>query len=125
MWTARFGRGFGPVVRQTTKLILYTQFIIYEYINVPYNRPKCQDGVRSISLLFLYLGTRRGWVVSTIRAYYITLVFYITKIWWISQRRKNPLVLRLHFYRMPKIDQSLKNLFSKAILGFFKVCDII
>jgi len=34
MWRARFGRGFGPVVRQTAKRmnILYIQYYIYVII---------------------------------------------------------------------------------------------
>jgi hypothetical protein len=34
-------------------------------VKVPRNRPKGPDGGRSIALLLLDLGTRRGWVVST------------------------------------------------------------
>jgi hypothetical protein len=34
-------------------------------VNVPRNRPEGPEGGRGIALLFLDLGARRGWVVST------------------------------------------------------------
>jgi hypothetical protein len=34
-------------------------------VKVPCNRPKGSEGGRGIALLFLDLGARRGWVVST------------------------------------------------------------
>jgi hypothetical protein len=34
-------------------------------VKVPRNRPEGSEGDRGIALLFLDLGTRRGWVVST------------------------------------------------------------
>jgi hypothetical protein len=34
-------------------------------VKVPLTDPKSQRGDRGIALLFLELGTRRGWVVST------------------------------------------------------------
>jgi hypothetical protein len=48
MWRARFGRGFGPVVRQTTEWMIYIYVYIYIYI---YHRtvyqlkavPKCHN----------------------------------------------------------------------------------
>jgi hypothetical protein len=35
MWRARFGRGFGPVVRQTTKMnMLMVIYSIFAYVSV-------------------------------------------------------------------------------------------
>jgi hypothetical protein len=35
-------------------------------LKVPHNRPKGPEGGRGVALLFLDLGTRRGWMVSTL-----------------------------------------------------------
>jgi hypothetical protein len=37
MWRARFGRGFGPVVRQTSKRMNILYIIIYYIIYIIYN----------------------------------------------------------------------------------------
>jgi hypothetical protein len=44
-----------------TKLFLYWSL----KVKVPRNRPEGPEGGRGIALLFLDLGARRGWVIST------------------------------------------------------------
>ena len=60
MWRARFGTGFGPVVRQTAKLNEYIYIYIYK-VNFSRYRPGVAHRVgRGIALLFHDRCSRRG-----------------------------------------------------------------
>jgi len=67
MWRARFGRGFGPVVRETTKWMNVTKFLFWMAISVLSEEPRsvsktrlfvldCQNSVFSMSVWFLCTG---------------------------------------------------------------------